>query len=58
MSDINTKLEAAKNWLGSRWLLAEPVRPRRTTSHVRVPVDRWHAMNHAIASTLEGALHV
>lgn len=53
------KIEEARSWLGSRWLLAEPVNKPVKTARVHVEIsNRWHALNQQIARILEGSEHV
>ena len=50
--------QQAKAWLGSRWLLAEPINKPRT-ARVHAPVEnRWKELNEQIARILGGSEHV
>lgn len=53
-----TTFDAARSWLGNRWLLAEPVnKPNRC--HVRtLSMSKWKELNQQIARILAGSEHV
>lgn len=53
------KIEEARSWLGSRWLLAEPIAKPVRTARIYQPVEnRWAALNQQIARMLGGSEHV
>lgn len=54
-----SRIEQARQWLGKRWLLAEPINQPRRTARVHVPVEnRWKELNQQIARMLAGSEHV
>jgi hypothetical protein len=53
------RIEQARNWLGSRWLLAEQVnKPARCHVRTAPTVSRWIEFNQQIARILAGSEHV
>lgn len=56
--NLNERFEQARNWLGDRWLLAEPInKPHH--AHVRTSApNRWASYQQQIARILGGSEHV